>query len=186
MSLAVRSPTRRSVAEYLEFEERAGERHEFIDGIIYAMVGGTDRHNLIAGNLFLALGNHLPERCQVFEQGMKLRLVIDRAECFYYPDVMASCSELDRASLYREHPLLIAEVLSESSERADRTDKFTAYKTIGDLQEYVLIVQDVPQVEVFRRRNAWQPETFFMSDTITFESVELTLPVSQLYRRVRF
>ena len=186
MTLALRSPRRWSVADYLSFEETASERHEFIDGVIYAMVGGSDRHNLITGNLFLALGNHLPDRCQAFEHGMKLRVVLDRAECFYYPDVMVSCSEQDRARHWRERPLLIAEVLSDSTERNDRAEKFTAYKSIPELQEYVLIAQDVPQVEVFRRRNAWQLETFFMNDTITLESVALTIPVTQLYRRIAF
>lgn len=186
MTLALRSPRRWSVADYLAFEETASERHEFIDGVIYAMVGGSDRHNLIAGNLFIALGNHLPDSCQAFEQGMKLRFVIDQAESFYYPDVMVSCSEKDRARHWRERPLLIAEVLSDSTERNDRTEKFNAYKTIPELQEYVLIAQDVPQVEVFRRRNAWQLETYFMNDTITLESVGLTLAVSQLYRRIQF
>ena len=117
---------------------------------------------------------------------MKLRVIVETAECFYYPDVMVSCSEKDRASHFREQPLLLAEVLSDSTERTDRFEKFAVYKTIAGLQEYVLLAQDVPQVEVFRRRNAWQLETFFMHDTITLESVELTLPVAQLYRRVKF
>ena len=186
MTIALRSPRRWSVADYLAFEEHANERHEFIDGVIYAMVGGSDRHNLVTGNLFATLHNHLPDHCQAFEHGMKLRVGIDHAECFYYPDVMVSCSEADRARHWRERPLLIAEVLSDSTERNDRAEKFTAYKSIPELQEFVLIAQDVPQVEVFRRRNAWQLETYFMPDIITLESVALTLPVTQLYRRVTF
>lgn len=186
MTSAVRSPKRWSAADYLAYEETAAERHEFIDGVIFAMVGGSDRHNLITGNLFLALGNHLPDKCQAFEHGMKLRVVLDRAECFYYPDVMVSCSEQDRARNWRERPLLIAEVLSDSTERSDRAEKFSSYKTIPELQEYVLIAQDVPQVEVFRRRNAWQLETYFMGDTITLESVDLSLTLAQLYRRIQF
>lgn len=186
MSHALRSPTRWTAAEYLRFEDSSSERHEFVDGVLYAVVGGTDRHNLIAGNLFVALGNHLPERCQAFEQSMKLRVMVDRAEHYYYPDVMVSCSDTDRAPLFREKPILLVEVISESSERSDRTDKFIVYRSIAELQEYVLIAQDVPQVEIFRRRNAWQVETFFMNDTITLESVQLAMPVAQLFRRVSF
>jgi Uma2 family endonuclease len=186
MSVALRSPKRWTVEDYLRFEETAVERHELVDGVIYAMVGGTDVHDLITGNLFLALGNHLPDRCQVFEHGMKLRVRVERSEDFFYPDVMVSCREEDRAKLYREQPVLLAEVLSQSTERADRTDKFMAYKTIAELQEYILIAQDVPQVEMFRRRNAWQVETFFMKDTIHLESVDLMIPVPQLYRRIKF
>jgi Uma2 family endonuclease len=186
MSQVVRRPKRVTPEEYLAFETSSELRHEYVDGVLYAMVGGTDRHNLIAGNLFLALGNHLPDRCQVFEQVMKLRVVNDRAERFFYPDIIVSCGENDRAELYREQPILLAEVLSPSTERADRTDKFSAYVTIDTLQEYVIIAQDVPQVEIFRRRNAWQLETSFATDTITLESVALTLPVSQIYRRITF
>jgi Uma2 family endonuclease len=90
MSVALRSPKRWSIAEYLAFEETASERHEFIDGVLYAMVGGTDRHNLICGNLFAALHNHLPDRCQVFEQTMKLRVDVQKAERFYYKDILVS------------------------------------------------------------------------------------------------
>ncbi len=186
MSVALRHPTRLTVDQYLAFEETASERHEFIDGVLYAMVGGSDAHNLIAGNLFVHLHNHLPDKCQVFEHGMKLRVMIDHAEHYYYPDVMVSCSETDRARHWRERPLLIAEVLSETTERNDRAEKFNAYRTIADLQEYVLIAQDVPQVEVFRRRNAWQLETLFMNDSLQLESVDLSLPVSRLYRRITF
>ncbi len=186
MTGALRSPRRWSVAEYLEFEETATERHEFVDGVVYAMLGGSDRHNLITGNLFIALGNHLPDRCQVFEHAMKLRVSIEKSELFFYPDVLVTCSDRDSAQLFRERPILIAEVLSHSTERSDRTDKFAVYKGIAELQEYVLIAQDVPQIEIFRRRNAWRLETYFMDDTITLESVELTLPVVQLYRRVTF
>jgi Uma2 family endonuclease len=186
LSEALRKPRRVTPEEYLAFENESELRHEYVDGVLYAMVGGTDRHNLIAGNLFNALFNHLPDRCQVFEQTMRLRMLIERAQRFYYPDILVSCSELDRAELYREQPILLAEVLSPSTERADRTDKFSAYVTVDTLQEYVLVAQDVPQVEVFRRRNAWQVETFFATDTIALESVELTFPVSQIYRRIRF
>ena len=186
MTVALRHPERWSAAEYLGFEETASERHEYIDGIIYAMVGGTDAHNLVTGNLFALLHNHLPDRCQVFEQGMKLRVGMEATERFFYPDVMVSCSDLDRAKLYRERPLLIAEVLSESTERADRADKFDICKKIPELQEYIVIAQDVPQVEIFRRGNAWRVETYFLDDTITLQSVDLTLPVAQLYRRVKF
>jgi Uma2 family endonuclease len=186
MSQALRTPKRWTAAEYLEFEASAVERHEFVDGIVYAMVGGTDRHNLISGDLFLALGNHFAPPCQVFEQAMKLRIVIQRAEHFYYPDSLVSCSEADRNPEYREQPILLAEVLSPTTERIDRQEKFEAYQKIPSLREYAIIAQDVPQVEIFRRGNAWRVETFFMNDKITLASVGLTIPVARLYQRVSF
>lgn len=186
MSTALRHPSRFSIEDYLRFEETATERHEFVDGVLYAMVGGSDRHNLIAGNLFAALHAHLPDRCQAFEQGMKLRIDTERATAFYYPDVFVSCSPDDRAEFFREKPIFIAEVLSTTTERTDRGEKFEAYKSIPELQEYVLIAQDVPQVEVFCRQNAWRPEVLFREDVLRLDSVGLELPVTQLFRRITF
>ena len=186
MSVALRNPSRVTTADYLRLEDAAVERHELIDGVLYAKAGGSDRHNLIAGNFFAQLHAHLPDRCQAFEHSMKLKVEVESAENFYYPDILVSCSPADRAALYREQPLLLAVVLSPSTERADRTDKFAVYRGIPSLQEYVLVAQDVPQVEVFRRRNAWRLETYFLEHTFTLESVALDVPVARLYRRVTF
>ena len=117
---------------------------------------------------------------------MKLRIETERDVSYFYPDIIVSCSSADRAKLYRKQPVLLAEVLSPSTERSDRSEKFAAYISIGSLQEYVIIAQDVPQVEIFRRRNAWQVETLFMADTLKLESIDLEFPVSQLYRRIAF
>ena len=186
MSQAVRLPTRLTSAEYLEFEKGSSVRHEFVGGVMYAMVGGTDRHNIIAANLLIALSNHLPDACQVFEQSMKLRIATDSAQDFYYPDLMVSCDASDRESLFREKPSILGEVLSPSSEREDRREKLAAYTQISSLQEYVIVAQDVPQVEIFRRGRSWRPEVFYLEDTMMFESAGLALPVKQIYRRVTF
>jgi len=186
MSEAVRLPYRLTTAEYLAYEQDGKTRYEFVDGVLYAMVGGSDRHNLIALNLASALSSRLPDACQVFEQSMKLRIAAATSDDYYYPDLMVSCDETDRERLYRERPSILGEVLSPSSEREDRREKFAAYTALPSLREYVLIAQDVPQIELFRRENAWQLETFFINDTITFPSAELSLPVQQIYRRIAF
>ncbi len=182
-----RTPALLSPEDYLERELVAPAKHEFVDGAVYAMAGASDRHNLVAGNLFAALQAHMPDRCEVFITDMKLRVKADAATLFYYPDVFVTCAETDRANRYfREQPILIVEVLSPSTERIDRTEKFDAYRRIPSLQDYVLADQDMPKVEVFRRRSAWAREEFYPEDRFTLDSAGLELSVAQVYRRVRF
>ncbi|MDZ4843511.1 MAG: Uma2 family endonuclease [Hyphomicrobium aestuarii] len=186
MGAALRLDTRLTEAEYFDFELRGDARYEFADGLVFAMVGGTDRHNLICGDFFLVLGTHLPLRCQVFEQSMKLRVTLDRTIRYFYPDILVSCRTTDRAPLFRAEPVLLGEVLSKSTEQSDRADKLPFYRSIPALEEHVIVFQDIPQVELFRRRTSWQPEVFTMGQTMTLESVDLTIPVASLYRRVTF
>jgi len=183
----VRPPTLFSPEEYLEREMESAIRREFVDGAIYAMAGASDRHGIVVVNLASLLSNHLPDRCLVFAQDMKLRIKVENATLFYYPDVLVTCSDTDRVNAYfREQPVLIVEVLSPSTERVDRKEKFDAYTAIPSLQDYVLADQDIPKVEVFRRRAAWAREEFYPGDSLTLESAGLDLTVERIYRRVRF
>ncbi len=175
-----------STREYLAREETNEVRHEFVNGVIYAMVGASERHNLIALNLTTALFNHLPERCSAFHADMKLHIALDQAEYFYYPDLMVCCGASDQSLHYRDDPILLCEVLSQSTERTDRVEKFDAYRTIPALEEYVLIAQDAPRVEIFRRRTDWSRETFATGDTFRFECVDFSMGLEVLYRRVKF
>jgi len=148
-----------SVTDYLAGEPLNEIRHEYIGGQVYAMVGASDRHGLIVGNLFMKLR---PETrgtfCQLFIADMKVRLNISGQDIFYYPDLLLSCEPTDRETYFRKQPCLIIEVLSESTERIDRREKMLAYQTMPSLLEYVLVAQDDRQVEIYRRRNEWQPE----------------------------
>jgi Uma2 family endonuclease len=148
-----------SVNDYIEGEPRNEIRHEYIDGQVYAMGGASRVHGLIAGNLFLRLRPKAREQhCQLFIADMKVRLNIGGQEIFYYPDLLLSCDPDDRADYFCQTPCLIIEVLSEATERIDRREKMLAYQTLSSLQEYVLVAQDDRQVEIYRRRNEWQPE----------------------------
>jgi Uma2 family endonuclease len=186
MSQVAKAKRRLSVAEYFEIEEASATRHELVGGALYAMVGATDRHNLINTNLTGLLWAQRPSRCQVFAATMKLRIVFNADETYYYPDCLVSCAQDDRAPLYREKPILLAEIASPSTERIDRGEKFQAYTMLPSLEEYLLIQQDIPQVEVFRRGHAWRGETFFLEDSIDVESLGLTLALADLYRDVTF
>ncbi|MBS0242555.1 MAG: Uma2 family endonuclease [Proteobacteria bacterium] len=186
MGTALRKPSRVSEQEYMEFENGSPLRHELVGGVIYGMVGGSDRHNLICTNLVAALHSALSSPRQVFSAQMKLRVEAADETDFYYPDVFVSCDPSDRAKLFRERPRLIVEVLSDSTERDDRRGKFSAYRQIPSLMEYVIVAQDVPQIEVMRRRASWKPEFLFLEDTLKLESVVLEIPLQKIYRDIPF
>lgn len=171
--------------EYLEQEIASPVRHEFVNGVIYAMAGGSDRHGLIALNLASFLSNRLPDSCDVFVANMKLRIRKRKSELFYYPDVLVSCSKSDRAEYHRERPILLAEVLSPTTERIDRIEKLAAYKRLSSLAEYLIVEQDIARVEIYRRSTDWTREVLERKDTLVLECLELELPVADLYRRVR-
>ena len=97
-----------------------------------------------------------------------------------------SCLADDRASHHRDSPRLIIEVLSSSTERTDRTEKFEAYTSIPTLEEYVLISQDAVELELFRRRTAWQREHSVLDNVVTLESIGLSVSVSTLFEQVEF
>jgi Uma2 family endonuclease len=173
-----------SVTEYLKGEQLSEIRHEYIDGQVYAMGGASDRHGLIVMALALALGKRSRERqCQLFIADMKVRLKISGQDIFYYPDLLLSCDPTDRESYSRQAPCLIIEVLSESTERIDRREKLLAYQTLPSLLEYVLVAQDDRQVEIYRRRNEWQPE-IIDEGLFHLDCLDLTVLVDDVYEDV--
>jgi len=180
-----RSPELIPVNEYLDGEQTSRVRHEYINGKVYAMVGASDIHGLIAGNLFAILHNHLRGKpCQAFIADMKVRIKTDRDNIFYYPDVLVSCKPEDRARYYRNQPCLIVEILSEATERLDRGEKLSAYKQIQELQEYVLVAQRTQLIEVYRRRLDWEGTVYGSKETLQLDSINLSIPMHAIYEEV--
>ena len=177
---------RMTAKEYVAIERQSTTRHEFVDGVVYAMTGTTKRHDLISGDLFGALLNHLQPPCIVYTANVKVHVDSQDTEAYYYPDVHVSCSDLDNDALSSAMPVLVIEVASDSTADYDRGAKFASYRKLPSLIEYVIAQQVAPQVEVFRKRNGWQSERFGPGDSVTLESVQLTLPIAQFYRRVGF
>ena len=175
------------VAEYLESEKDSPVRHEYVDGQMYAMAGASDRHNRIALNLASRLNDHLNGGpCEVFIADMKV--IVDPV-VYYYPDVVVTCDPPGGDPYVRTQPHLIIEVVSPSTERTDRHEKAFAYRCVPSLQEYVLVLQDRMQVEVYRRQSGdeWPREIFTQPEELVhFASVGLTLRVSDMYRNVRW
>lgn len=178
-----------SEADYLALEESSQTRYEYIAGEVYAMAGGSQRHNKIAGNTYVALTLALKNKpCQVFMSDVKLNVAPDRA--YYYPDVMATCAEQSVAaneSPVVTDPVLVVEVLSPNTETTDRREKLHAYRRLPSLREYILISQETQQVEIYRRQDdtgdlvTWLFITYEPGDIVEFASVGLNLPIAELY-----
>ena len=189
MSALSRSADLLSPAEYLVRERVAEHRGEYLNGVIVAMAGVTFAHDIISGNLQRHLGNQLADRpCYVFSSDMKVR--IQRANIFRYPDVSAVCGPVlfhDDVQDAYENPALIVEVLSPSTERYDRTDKFALYRFLETLTEYLLIAQDRCHAELFRCQpgGQWTEQTYTAAeDFIILESIGCTLRLGHLYEKV--
>lgn len=175
------TPQAVSVEEYLASEEAAAERHEFIDGIVYAMVGTTLIHNILAGAIYRTLSLQLKLPCRAFMSDIKLRIETRGATVFYYPDVLITCGSHDPKSHWVDDPSLLIEVLSPSTERVDRIEKLAAYTQIKSLQTYLLVAQNEPRIDVYARAESWRPRSLGAGDTLTIAGLGVTLALDALY-----
>jgi len=168
-------------AEYLATEVYSELKREYIDGYVYAMAGAKVSHNLIVGNIHGELRNYLKGKsCRPYMSDIRVK----SGKNYYYPDVLVDCSSLDGNSTYSENPVLIVEVLSKSTRRMDEITKRAAYKQIISLEEYVLVEQDIAEVEVIRRATGWQSEKYLLGDSFYLKSIDLTLSVEDVYERI--
>ena len=173
--------------EYLEIENISPIKHEYLQGQIIAMAGASKAHVIITGNLSALLINHLRGKgCIAYATDMKVRLPL--LNLFYYPDLAVTCDERDRTSTeaFILYPKLVIEVLSDSTEAFDRGDKFSDYKTIAELEEYVLIHQTQMLVERFQRKtnNLWIPQVYATGSKVEFASINFICYIEQLYENL--
>jgi Uma2 family endonuclease len=180
-------PSGFSPEEYLAIEQDALIRHEYRQGLVYAMAGGSDSHNRLCINLLTAINLHLGDRdCQLFSSEVK----VNYADAFYYyPDVFVTCDPRDRQDRYvKRFPILIVEVLSASTAAFDRGDKFADYQRLPSLQEYGLIHQDRPRVDCYRRPShpgaPWPMVSYGLGDRLILASMGLDVAIADLYRGV--
>jgi Uma2 family endonuclease len=179
-----------SLDDYYALDTSSDQRHEYYRGEIFAMSGGSANHNRIALDTAATLTSSLAEKpCEVFVAD--LRLLVKRRQLYTYPDVMVVCGKVDYAQGRTDlitNPTVIVEVLSPSTEAYDRGKKFSFfYRTIETLREYVLIDQDRVAVEHLRRSDeqAWVLTVLEdLSDTLVLESIGVSIPLGELYRRV--
>ena len=177
--------------EYLVRERRAETKSEYLRGEVFAMSGASREHNLIAANTARQLGNQLRDRkCEVYQSDMRVK--VSPTGLYTYPDVTVVCGapEFEDAEVDTLlNPKVLVEVLSPSTADYDRGGKFTHYRRLPSLQEYVLISQDRPLIEHYVRqgRDEWLlTEQSSLEEILVLPSIQCQLPLSEIYLKVRF
>ena len=186
-------PSRRySLEEYIELDKTSEERYEYFDGLVFAMTGGSPNHARISGNVYASIRERLRGRnCEAFNSEMRIK--VPHAMPYRYPDATVVCGDPVFEELEGQemlvNPLLIVEVLSRSTAAYDLGEKFTAYQAIASFQEYLVISQERPHVIGHLRQGPqrWlRIETVGLENAVTLESLNITLPLAEIYERVSF
>lgn len=179
-----------TLSEYLAMEEVSATRHEFYNGLVVEMSGGTENHIHAASNLLVATSIAIRERpCVVYGSDLKIYLLA--ADKVVYPDVFVICGPVKFLAQRKDvvtNPLVVFEVLSDSTESNDRGRKFAGYQTLPSLQAYVLVAQDEPRVERFLRTgNDWMLSIYEGLDAVLeLPPLECAIPLAEIYRKVTF
>ncbi|WP_373544495.1 Uma2 family endonuclease [Chamaesiphon sp.] len=183
--------------EYFAWEQQQEVKHEYFEGEVFAMSGGTVNHGRIGGRIFSLIDDRLSEsdRCIALNSDVKIK--IQASEKYVYPDASATCDERDRQTTqFISHPSLIVEVLSPSTEAYDsaeptlreRGKKFKLYQRSTSLIEYVLVSAEEIEIEVFRKneRGKWEVTNYAAGDNVELESIDLTFAIDRVYRGIEF
>ncbi len=177
--------------EYLASERESEIRNEYFDGEIFAMAGASREHNQISANIVRVLGNQFVEKpCSVFSSDMKVK--IKEIEKYTYPDMVVVCEEEafeDENNDVLLNPIVIIEILSDSTEAYDRGEKFAHYQLLNSFKEYILVSQYLCRIEKFTRQDdeTWIYSKYQSAEhVVKIEAVNCVLPVSEIYRKVSF
>jgi len=180
-----------SPEEYLAFEKNSKIKHEFFDGEMFAMTGASLNHNRISRNIQRELGMLLKgSSCENLSSDMRVK--IQAREQYTYPDIVIACDDILLEEINGVetllNPVVIFEILSDSTEAYDRGKKFSRYRLISSLQEYILVSQNHCQVERFiRGDDSWRYFSYEdIKQSITVDSVDAELLLSDIYYRVEF
>ena len=182
---AIRHP--KTYAEYLELEDTSEIKHEFLEGEIVAMAGGTPEHGRLAMNLGAELRIKLRGRsCKVLSSDVRVRVRVGESNKGLYPDLSVVCGPIetdpaDKTSIV--NPVVLVEVLSPKTEEKDRGSKFERYKRLPSLKEYVLVSQDEPCIEVFRRQDdgSWPSTVARAGERVNLGSIKCEVSVDAVY-----
>jgi Uma2 family endonuclease len=178
-----------SIDEYISGELRSETKHEYLGGVIYAMAGASEEHNIIAANLIGMLHAQLRGKpCQPFGSDMKVRIETLGDTYFYYPDAMIACDPADSGNGWRVRPAVLFEILSEETRRLDEREKRFAYLQIQSLQAYIRIEQSSAEMIVERRTpGGWKSEKLTgLAAILELPEISLRLPLAEVYERLRF
>ena len=178
-----------SPQEYLAIERDAQEKHEYLNGEIFALAGASEKHNLITINIAASIHAQLKgTSCRVYSSDMRLR--VSATGLYTYPDVVALCGDAHFDDEQRDtllNPSLIIEVISKSTEGYDRGEKFAHYRRLESLKEYLLVSQDRYRVEHYVRQpdNQWlMSELSKLEASIELPSINCSLLLSDVYDRI--
>lgn len=176
--------------QYLDFDDEALEKSEFFQGRIYAMAGGSPEHGKLSVRMIVTLDNALRTKpCTVYNSDVRIK--VEATGLDTYPDASVVCNKT-QLHIYKKtqtvlNPTLIVEVLSPTTEKYDRTEKFESYKLIPSLTDYILVAQDRARVEHFVRQadKSWScTVSEGLGATVKIESLECELPLSEIYLKV--
>jgi Uma2 family endonuclease len=172
--------------EFFKFEEHSTVRHEYVDGVVFAMSGASVAHGRIAHRLVMAFGKQLDAGpCQVFSGGIQLLIRREASDICYYPDIMVDCRRETWGSHFVTSPTLVVEILSPSTQLTDRREKLQNYRLINSVEEYVLAAQDEHKLTVYRRADGWRPQVYAGTESAAeFRSINLSLPLSTIYEDI--
>jgi len=178
--------TRLSAEAFLEWDRSQTVKHEFVRGEVFAMAGAGEAHVTVALNIAMQLRQHLAGTpCRTFITDMKLR--VEAADAFFYPDVMVTCSATDSADpLVKRDPVLLVEVLSPATAAYDRGEKFAAYRKLDALREYLLVDTDSRRCDLYRKGadGLWVLHPFEPDQAVSLASVTLDLQPAALWAEV--
>ncbi len=181
-----------TIEEYIELEKNSEQRFEYFAGEVFSMAGGSPNHVRISRNVCNQLTQKLEDRdCEAFPGDMRVKVPADAP--YRYPDASVVCGEQKYETFQGlemlVNPILLVEVLSPSTAAYDLDAKFTAYQSIESFREYLAIAQDRPHVirHVRQPQGGWlRTDTDGLDNAVTLESLEVTLPLSEIYARVKF
>jgi len=178
-----------SPAEYLAIDRTAETRHEYVDGLMVAMSGGSGRHSLLIGTFSRLLGNALIDRPCVVSV-IELRLQIGQGAAYLFPDIMVVCGPLQYSDGPKDtvvNPTVVVEVLSGSTERWDRVGKFARYRLVPTLREYILVSQDEMCIEWYTLRDdgEWVYHAATGPEAVCkLGSLDIELSLAEVYRKI--
>ena len=170
--------------EYFTWEEQQLEKHELIDGQVYAMSGGSKNHSLLAAKFITLFTSHLEgSGCDTATSDLRVNIV--GTNNYTYPDVSVTCDDRDKTTTqYITYPCLIVEVLSKTTEAYDRGGKFRMYQNNPVLKDYLLVSSTAMEIDLYHKNDAgqWMIINYGEGDTIELKSINLSFPIEQVYR----
>ncbi|KOR30845.1 hypothetical protein TI05_13340 [Achromatium sp. WMS3] len=182
--------TKVTAQEYLLTERASAIKHEFIDGEVFAMAGASKKHNQIASNLVRIIGNQILHKpCSIYSSDMRVK--IEKANKYAYPDIVITCENEDFEDKEEDtllNPIIIIEILSDSTESYDRGNKFFYYRQIDSFIEYILVSQKKFHIEKYTRQtnNSWLYSEFNIIDAqFELSLISCTISLQEVYDKVK-